>query len=91
MTPNNADTKIAVLEANMTNIAKDIADIKADIKAIVHQMGKQPTLEAEIIALKDEIQEIRKSSNLWKWLSPSLTFLFTTILVFLFMNYIERL
>lgn len=91
MTPIDAETKIAVLEANMVNIGKDIADIKTDIKAIVVQMNKQPSLEAEIIALKTEIQDIKKSSNLWKWLAPTLTSIVTAIVVFLLINYIQRL
>ena len=91
MNPGDADTKIAVLEANMTNIAKDISDIKSDIKAIVVQMNKQPSLEAEIISLKEEIQDIKKTSNLWKWLAPTLTSIITAVVVFLLINYIQKL
>ena len=56
--PQTDDVRISVLEVNMTNIAKDISDIKTDIKAIVVQINKQPSLEAEILALKSEILEI---------------------------------
>jgi hypothetical protein len=91
MTTTNADTKIAVLEANMTNIAKDIADIKADIKAIVLQMNRQPSLEAEVLALKEEILEIKKTSSLWRWLAPTLTALFTAAVTFLLINYLQRI
>lgn len=90
MTQTN-EIKIATLEANMVNIAKDISDIKADIKAIVTQLNKQPSLEAEIIALKQEIMEIKASSNLWKWLAPTLTAVLTAAVTFLVIQYIQRL
>lgn len=87
--PQTDDVRISVLEVNMTNIAKDIADIKTDIKAIVVQINKQPSLEAEIILLKTEIMEIKKSSNLWKWLAPTLTAIFTAGVTFLLLQYLQ--
>lgn len=91
MKPENDGERIIALETNMTNIAKDISDIKADIKAISIQLNKQPSLEIEILSLKEEIKEIRKSSNLWKWLSPTLTALLTAVVTFLLIQYIQRL
>lgn len=98
----NSETKIAVLEANMVNIAKDISDIKADIKNIIMQLNRQPSLEAEILSLKKEIQEdrisfkeelsvIKKSSNLWKWLAPILTAILTASVTFLVIQYLQNL
>lgn len=95
MKPENDGERIIALETNMTNIAKDISDIKADIKGIVMQLNqqanKQPTLEAEIISLKTEIVNIKKSSNLWKWLSPTLTAILTAIVTFLLIQFIQKL
>ena len=102
MTNENSETKIAVLEANMVNIAKDIQDIKADIKSIVVQLNRQPSLEAEILALKKEIQEdriafkeelsvLKKASNLWKWLAPTLTAILTATVTFLLIQYIQKI
>lgn len=83
------DTKIAVLEANMTTIAKDISDIKSDIKSIVLQLNRQPSLENEILLLKQEIIDIKKSSNLWKWLAPTLTSILTAAVIFLLIQYLQ--
>ena len=87
------EIKIAVLETNMTNIAKDIVEIKAELKAISVMMQKTTSLEAEIIALKTQITEIKKSSNLWKWLAPTLTGLACTLLtgliMFLLIQYLQ--
>lgn len=85
------ETKIAVLEANMTTIANDIADIKSDIKAIVVQLNRQPSLENEIILLKQEIIDIKRTSNLWKWLAPTLTSILTAAVVFLLIQYLQSL
>jgi uncharacterized protein (UPF0335 family) len=109
MKPENDGERIIALETNMTNIAKDISDIKADIKNINmqlnQQISKQPSLEGEIIALKKELldvkiefagqlADIKRSSNLWKWLAPTLTGLAVMILsvtiTFLWMNYIQK-
>lgn len=84
------EVRISVLEEKMANIARDISDIKTDIKAIVLQMNKQPSLEAEIISLRNEIQEIKKSSNLWKWLAPTLTAVFTAGVTFLLIQYLQK-
>lgn len=85
------ETKIAVLETGMANIAKDISEIKVAITAINTQLNRQPSLEAEILALKTEIQEVKKSSNLWKWLAPTLTAILTASVTFLLIQYIQRL
>ena len=81
----NDEIKIAVLETNMTNIAKDIVEIKAEIKAIGVMMQRTTSLEAEILSLKSQILDIKKSSNLWKWLAPTLTGLACTLLTGLIM------
>ena len=102
MKPENNGERIIALETNMTNIAKDISDIKADIKGIVmqlnQQISKQPTLEAEIIALKtelfnirEEIVSVKKTSNLWKWLAPTLTAILTATVTFLLIQYIQKI
>lgn len=90
MTQQN-EVEIAVIKADMTNMAKDISDIKTDVKTIMVQLNKQPSLEAKIISLEKEIHEIRQSSNLWKWLAPTLTAVLTASVTFLLMQYIQRL
>lgn len=106
MKPENDGERIIALETNMTNIAKDISDIKADIKNINmqlnQQISKQPSLEGEIIALKKELLDakiefakdldaIKRSSNLWKWLAPTLTAILTASVTFLLIQYIQKL
>lgn len=106
MKPENDGERIIALETNMINIAKDIADIKADIKSINLQMNqqvsRQPSLEGEIISLKKELldaktefaqqlKDIKKSSNLWKWLAPTLTAILTASVTFLLIQYIQHL
>ena len=96
MKPENDGERIIALETNMTNIAKDISDIKADIKGIVmqlnQQISKQPTLEAEIIALKNEILEIKKSNSTTKtWIKHSLSGVLGAVLTFLIIQYLQNL
>ena len=49
MKENDDRTEIAILKEQMKVIQADIQEIKIDIKTIVSQLNKQPSLEAEII------------------------------------------
>lgn len=96
MKPENDGERIIALETNMTNIAKDISDIKADIKGIVmqlnQQINKQPTLEAEIISLKKDIQEIKTSNSPTRiWIKHSLSGVLGAVLTFLIIQYLQKL
>lgn len=96
MKPENDGERIIALETNMTNIAKDISDIKADIKGIVmqlnQQVNKQPTLEAEIISLKNDIQEIKTANSPTRtWIKHSLSGVLGAVLTFLIIQYLQNL
>jgi len=80
----NDAVKIATLEANMTNIAKDIIEIKADIREIKNSL----TPVSDLVL---RVTRVEKSSNFWKWFSPSLAAVLGSTLTFLIINFLQNL
>lgn len=91
MANESTEIKLAVLETNVSNLDKKVTAIQADVKAIIDTLSKQQGIEAEIITLKAELLAMRNSSNLWKWLSPTLTAIMTALVTFLLIQYITNL
>lgn len=81
---------MAVLETTVTNLDKKISDIQSDVKAIIITLSKQPTLESEIISLKNEIEALKKQNGVWKWLAPTLTAVATATVTFLVIFFLQH-
>jgi hypothetical protein len=86
----SSEIKLAVLEANVSNLDKKVTAIQADVKAIIDTLSKQQGIETEILTLKAEILSLKNSSNLWKWLAPTLTAVFTAAVTFLLISYLSH-
>jgi regulator of replication initiation timing len=86
----NDSTKIAVLEANMTTIAKDILEIKADIKGIILQLNNQKALELEVSSLKKEIAEIKSANTFNKIISPTIAAVLGSVFTFLIISFLSK-
>lgn len=95
MTKADENERMAVLETNMKNLDEKVTAIQVDIKSIMLTLSTQASLKTEIENLKRQIADLRKSSNLWKWLAPTLTgivaALFGSVLTFLIINYLQNL
>lgn len=99
MTKAEADTtKIAIINNNVAYIQKDIAEIKASVKELAGvyvtrealvEVAKQT--EERFKALEKAIFEIKKSNNLWKFLSPTLGAVMGAVLTFLIIQYLQNL
>lgn len=91
-------TKIAVMNTNIAYIQKDISEIKGSIKELAGvyvtrealiEVSKQT--EERFKVLEEAIFEIKKSGNLWRWLSPTLAAIVSSIGTFLIINYLQHL
>jgi len=80
-------TNIAIIQTNLEYIKKDIAEIKSGIR----ELSGVYVTKLEIEEVKKAIIALDRSSNLWRWLSPSLSALFGSILTFLFIQYLTKL
>lgn len=76
--------RIATLEQHMVDQDKVLGSIQSDIKEIKVIVTKQDSYESRLVKLEN-------SSNLWKWLSPSLAAILGSILTFLIINYLQQL
>ena len=73
--------RMAVLEQKVTDLALIVNEIKGDVKEIKAGMGT-------IIDFDKRLKRLEYSSNMWKWLSPTLAAVLGSILTFLIINYL---
>ena len=78
-TPTNE--RMAILEQKVTDLVLTVNEIKSDVKEIKAGM-------VSIIDFDKRLKRLEYSSNMWKWLSPSLAAVFGSILTFLIINYL---
>lgn len=76
--------RIASLEQHMVDQDKKLDQIVLEIKEVKMIVTNQMGFEARI-------NKLETSSNLWKWLSPSLAAVFGSILTFLIIEYLGKL
>lgn len=93
-----SNTKIAVINTNISFIQKDISEIKASVKELAGvyvtrealiEVAKQT--EERFRLLEEAILEIKKSGNLWKFLSPTLAAIAGSVMTFLIIQYLTNL
>lgn len=60
----------------------------AALKQQIVELGKD--LQESKETLSKEIAEIKRSKNLWAWLSPTLTAILTAIMTFITIEYLRR-
>jgi len=64
---------------------------KAESAALKFQIEElRQDLQDSKESLSREISEIKKSKNLWAWLSPTLTAILTAIMTFITIEYLRR-
>lgn len=81
------DTQIAVINNNIGFIQKDIVEIKQSLS------NTYATRENLVQVAKDtelRLKRLEDASNLWKWLSPTLSAVMGSIVTFLVIQYLMR-
>lgn len=81
---NQHTEKIAVLEAQMDNIQKNIAEIRSDVKEIKNSLLPVSDHEKRISILE-------KRENLAKWLNPTISAILSSVMTYLVIHYINNL
>ena len=86
MTKNNSDeTKIAVINANIEFIKKDILEIKFSLN---DQYATRESLVTVVKETELRLQRLENSSNMWKFLSPTLAAVMGSVTTFLLIQYL---
>jgi hypothetical protein len=84
----NDNSAIAVIQVKMERVQLDISDIKEILK---NGYATRESLEIIAKETSDRLIRLENSSNLWKWLSPTLAAILGSILTFLLIQYIMGL
>jgi hypothetical protein len=75
--------RLAVLEQKVNDVNLSLLDLKSDIKEIKNSL---PTISD----FENRIKKLEGSSNLWKWLAPSLAAVLGSLLTFLIINFLQN-
>ena len=82
------DTKIALINSNISYIQKDIAEIKLSLKDTYATRFDLVQIAKET---ESRFTRLERASNLWKFLSPTLATITGSVLTFLLIQYIANL
>lgn len=78
------------IKAELRDIKKEYVT-KTESQALKHQIEElQKDLQETKRTFSKELADMKKSKNLWSWLSPTLSAAVTAIFVFLIMEYLKR-
>ena len=83
---NTETPKIELIAKDINYIQRDLAIITTSIKEL---SGVYPT-KADLKTVSDKVEVLEKSSNLWKWLAPTLSAVLGSVVTFLVINYLTR-
>ena len=84
--PESDDTKIALINNNIEFIKKDIVEIKL---ALQNKYATNVSLETIAKETELRLKRLESSSNLWKFLSPSISAILASIGTFLFISFLQ--
>ena len=90
-TTETTETKIAVISTNIGFVQRDIADIKNSISLLANVYATSKDLQDVAKQTEGRLARLEKSSNIWKWLGPTLSAIVAVIIEYLFLFYIQHL
>lgn len=86
MATKSENSEIAVLQTQMTNVVKDISEIKADVKTLLGQGSEIEALKKEITEIKLELEQLRGRSRVQNILSGILASVLTLLITYFIQN-----
>jgi hypothetical protein len=86
----NPDENNALIAKDISYIQKDISDIKTSVKELANVYATKGFVDDAFKALGLRLDSLEKSSNLWKWLSPTLSSILAAGITFLIIQYISH-
>ena len=80
-------TKVAVINTNIGYIQRDILEIKLSLK---EQFATKEQLLETARSTEVRLMRLENSSNLWRWLSPTLSAVMGSVITFLLIQYLQN-
>lgn len=68
-------------------------EIKAELKEMKRDYvtkAESQALKQEIHTLRQEVEALKRQRNIWTWISPTLTAVFTAVFTYLVIKFLER-
>ncbi len=84
------ETKIALIGNDVSHIMKDLGEIKQSLKELSGVYATQVAVSESQKDTDVRIKKLEDSSNLWKWLSPSLSAVLGSLFTFLIIQYLTN-
>lgn len=81
-------TQIALIQKDISNIQSNILDIKTVLR---EGYATKDALVQVARETESRLNRLESSSNLWRWLSPTMSAALTAIVTFLIVNYLQHL
>lgn len=92
MTKSDSDeTKIALINLNVSTIQRDVMEIKESVKGLNTIFASRDQLVQVAKETETRITRLENSSNLWKFISPSLAAIMGSVLTYLIIQYLMSL
>lgn len=80
-------TSIAVINTNIVYIQRDISEIRLLMK---DGYATKESLKEVATQTEDRLLRLEKSSNFWRWMSPSLAAVLGSVMTFLTINFLTK-
>ncbi len=90
MKPDTDNTRIALIENNLSYLVKGIDELKVGMKELSGVYATQIAVTELATDLDIRLVRLEKSSNMWKWLSPTLSSAVTALIVFLLIFFLNN-
>lgn len=91
MTKPTDETKIALINNNISFIQKDLSEIKTSLKELAGVYVPTAKFEEAQRQLDVRLTTIERSSNLWRWLAPVLSAVLGSVVTFLIISYLQNI
>ena len=89
-TTETTETKIAVISTNIGFVQRDISEIKSSISLLANVYATNKDLQDIARQTEARLGKLERMSNMWKWLSPTLSAVAAVIIEFLLVSYLQH-
>ena len=82
---------LASVTTTLTFMQSQLSDIRADLKTLQGTFASKEELAATARATEARILRLENASNLWRWMSPTLSAFLAAIMTFFVIQYFQRI
>lgn len=86
-TNGNNTATLASMTTTLGFMQSQMAEIRADVKTLGNVFATKEELTNVVKASEDRFKRLEDSSDLWKWLSPTLSAIFASVITFFVIAY----